>query len=64
MEHFAPVKNNKLNVYISTWMEFKGLTLTEKLETDLILEHNTVYIKGKFILENKFFTIPKQKCID
>lgn len=34
MEHFAPVKNNKLNAHISTWVEFKGLTLTEKLETE------------------------------
>lgn len=53
MEHFAPVKNNKLNAHIPTWVEFKGLTLAEKLETERILECNAVYMKEKF-MEKKY----------
>lgn len=34
MKHFALVRNNKLNACILIWIEFKGLTLTEKLGTE------------------------------
>lgn len=62
MEYFAKVRNNKLNAHITTWVEFKGLTLTKKNQKQNEFQTLTLFTcKKSTCTKTHILQIPKQK---